>query len=207
MLIGDSWVPVDGAIVAEGAADAARFAFERGSLAGGPSELTNSAGARLYGAISVRVLAYQLSGARQVTLDTSAAPYVVRGSRYRNAHLGIDLVRPSGSRFTELDETWPSMTIVAVANRSSDTVRVRSLYRDPWVMPAEDARARVTASGAAPTGTPVRVRDRTGWIGGRRGHAVLAIPNGGETVTVEATGPDASALVLRVAGGLVLHPR
>src|SRR5207302_6737384 len=73
VLIGDEWVPIDAAIVAEGSADAARFAFAWTALAEGPSSLSNSAGSRLYGAISARVLGVDVRGRGTLNIDSTAA--------------------------------------------------------------------------------------------------------------------------------------
>jgi hypothetical protein len=166
--------------------------------------MTNSAGARLYGTISASVLAYRLAGRSLVTVDSSAAPYVIRGNSYSNSHLSLRMSKPTDFVFTALDETWPSMTVVAVAHAHGDTVRVESRYRDPWFTADEDARRRAAADSSSGPLTRVQAAGRSAWLRSGRRDAVIAMPNGGETLILRATGADATALVQRAASWLTL---
>src|SRR5262249_22598564 len=184
ILIGNTWVGVDGALVPNTSVDAARFAFAHASLAGGPGELTNSAGAQLYGRLAADVLGYQVEGEPFVTTRGGAAPYRIQADRYINASLSVELRKPAGFHFIELDETWPAMTIVSIADDAGDTVRVSSIYRAPWIEAA-------TAAGQSRVATTRR--------------ATLAVPNGGETIVVDAAGPASRRALEQVRAGLALR--
>jgi transglutaminase-like putative cysteine protease len=134
VLVGGDWIPIDAAIVARGPADAARFAFAWSSMADGPGSLTSGAAVELYGRLRATVESFTIAGARRdVPLD--AKPYVVDGDRYVNEWLGIEVTKPAGFRFVELDETWPSNTIVGM-ERGAERVRVVASLRAPWELDA-----------------------------------------------------------------------
>src|SRR6185436_14776037 len=122
VLVGDEWIALDAAIVGSGPADAARFAFAWSSLADGPGSLSAGPGAALYGRLAATVESFTISGTSR-TVGVDAKPYVVSGDRYRNSWMGIELIKPSGFRFTELDATWPAMTVVAMEGESGKRVR------------------------------------------------------------------------------------
>jgi hypothetical protein len=200
VLLDGRWTPVDGAIVGDGSADAARFAFAWTSLADGPGAFTASPGARLYGAIRAKVLAWRVAGERAVDADTAAPPYTIAEGVYRNASLGLEVASRAGERFVALDETWPDMTVLGITTTGGDTVLVRSYDRPPWSAPMQDARAR--AAGGLAAGAAVHrvaVSGRPCILGASPGSATLAMPDGSETLTITAAGPDAEARVREVA--------
>jgi len=130
VLVGDDWIPIDAAIVARGPADAARFAFAWSSMTDGPGSLTSGAAVELYGRLGATVERFTIAGARH-DVPRDAKPYVIDGDRYVNEWLGLELTKPAGFRFVELDETWPSKTIVGM-ERGSERVRVVASLQAPW---------------------------------------------------------------------------
>ena len=138
VLVGDDWIPLDAALVSDGAADAARFAFAWSSLADGPGRLSGPA-TRLYGRLRARVESFAIGGNRR-DVPADAAPYVIDGDRYRNEWLGFEVTKPAGFEFVELDETWPSATVVAMT-RGEERVRILLKSRRPWVPAATDIGA------------------------------------------------------------------
>ena len=130
VLVGNDWVPIDAALVSDGPADAARFAFAWSSLAGGPGELTSGPATQLYGRLRARVEGFTIDGTRR-DVAAGAAPYGIEGDRYRNDWLGLEITKPAGFRLVELDETWPSATVVAM-ERGAERVRVLLEPRRPW---------------------------------------------------------------------------
>jgi len=130
VLVGEDWIPIDAAIVARGPADAARFAFAWSSMADGPGSLTSGPALELYGKLRATVESFTVAGSRRdVPPDTK--PYVIEGDRYLNEWLGMEVTKPAGFRFVELDETWPSKTIVGM-ERGTERVRVLLSLRAPW---------------------------------------------------------------------------
>ena len=61
VMVGDDWIPIDGAIVARGPADAARFAFAWSSLADGPGSLTSGAAVEMYGRVRATVESFTIA--------------------------------------------------------------------------------------------------------------------------------------------------
>lgn len=134
VLVGDDWIPIDAALVSDGAADAARFAFAWSSLAEGPGPLTSGAALELYGRLRARVESFTVAGVRR-DVPSGAAAYVVDGDRYRNDWLGLELTKPAGFRFVELEETWPAATVVGM-ERGRERIRVLLKPRRPWALGA-----------------------------------------------------------------------
>lgn len=132
--VGDEWIPIDAAIVGDGPADAARIAFAWSSLADGPGSLTSGAAAQLYGRLRARIESFDVAGVRR-RVPPDARPYVLAGDRYINDWLGIEVIKPAGFRFADLDETWPSRTILAF-EKGTERVRLLARPRAPWAAPA-----------------------------------------------------------------------
>jgi hypothetical protein len=84
----------------------------------------------LYGRLRATVESFTIAGSRR-DVPPDAKPYVVDGDRYVNDWLGIEVTKPAGFRFVELDETWPSNTIVGM-ERGAERVRVVASLRAPW---------------------------------------------------------------------------
>ena len=128
--VGEDWIPIDAAIVARGPSDAARFAFAWSSMAEGPGSLTSGPALELYGRLRATVQSFTVAGARR-DVPPDAKPYVIEGNRYVNEWLGLEVAKPAGFQFVELDETWPSKTVVGM-ERGNERVRVLLSLRAPW---------------------------------------------------------------------------
>lgn len=203
VFVGDEWIALDAAIVGSGPADAARFAFAWSSLAEGPGSLSAGPGAALYGRLAATVESFTIGGVSR-TVGASATPYVVSGDRYRNPWMGIELVKPAGFRFSELDATWPAMTVVSMEGGAGERVRVVSKLRTPWVAPAEHAMQELTRVVPHGMAREVKVGGRWGWMREQGGRAVLAVPVGPETWVIEIDGTNAGTLLQRLATSLGL---
>lgn len=134
---GREWIAVDGAVPANGPSDAARFAFAWSSLAGGPGSLTSGAAVQLYNDLRATVERYEIAGVPR-DVPPGARPWLVEGDRYRNEWLGLEVVKPQGFEFVQLDETWPSATVVGM-RRGDEVVRVQHRLLRPGQAPQSDA--------------------------------------------------------------------
>jgi len=179
VLAGDRWVPLDAAIVASGAADAARFAFQASSLREGAGALNTGGALQMFGQIDLQVLGYALEGGERVAVPPDAKPYRVEGDLYRNTGLGIELRKPAGFRFVDLDGVWPEKTLVGMAGPAGERITLESHRRYPWE--GEEA-----------------VRERLA------GEGAVVFPRAGEAWLLRAEGPGAAALVKALAEGLRL---
>ena len=199
VLAGDEWLPLDGAIVASGTADAARFAFVASSLKEGPGLLTAGPSLQLFGQIEARVLGYALEGGERMAVAEDARPYTVADDVYRNTGLGIELRKPAGFRFVDLDGVWPEDTLVGMAGANGEKITLESHSRMPW----EDAEAAAWRR-LEPNGNRgrIEVAGRAGYLVEGDGRAAVAIPGADSVWVLRAEGPDAAALVKRVAAGL-----
>ena len=112
LLIGDQWIPVDGALYAPGAADAARFSVFTSSLEGGAAGTLGGLG-QVLGNVDIQILEYTVDGTKTV-VDENAKPYSIDGDTYRNPWIGLTVVAPSGFHFTGFDLAWPQTTVVAM---------------------------------------------------------------------------------------------
>ena len=89
----------------------------------------------MYGRLRATVESFTIAGLRR-DVPPDAKPYVIDGDRYVNEWLGLTATKPAGFRFVELDETWPSRTVVGM-ERGTERVRLQLESRDPW---APDAK-------------------------------------------------------------------
>lgn len=114
VLIGDSWIPMDAAIVAPAQADAARLGFNAVSMREGAGSLSGGAGQQLFGQVDIRVLEYGGADGTKISVPDSAAPYRTAGDLYENPWLGLTLKKPSTFTFTKLDSVWPDPVLIAL---------------------------------------------------------------------------------------------
>lgn len=201
VLAGDQWLPIDAAIVASGTADAARFAFIASSMREGPSFM-NGPGLQLFGQLDVRVLGYAREGSERVAVAEDAQPYTVAGDLYRNTGLGIELRKPAGFRFVDLDGVWPESTLVGLAGSDGDKASLQSHRRWPW----EDAEAAAWKSLQSLISDGrrghLKVAGKDAWLLEGEGRAAIAIPGSEVVWILAAEGPRAADLVRQTAAGL-----
>lgn len=201
VLVGEDWVPFDAAIVGPGSADAARFAFLATSLRDGAGDFSAGPGLQMYGQIDVRVLGYAIDGQPRQAVDAEARPYTVSGDVYRNPGLGIELRKPAGFRWVDLDGVWPEKVLAGMAGDGGERIVLESRSRFPWeedegaVWKELDARV----PGGRHRNLQVDGR-RACWIEGD-GKAAVALAEGEEVWTLAAEGPGAAARLREAAAG------
>ena len=105
--VGESWLPLDAAVVGPGVADAARVAVGSSSLYEGAGSLTGGGASRILGRVGIRVLGYTGADGKSVEVPEDAKPYSIDGDVYRNPWLGLQLAKPKGFAFGRLDAVWP----------------------------------------------------------------------------------------------------
>lgn len=204
ILAGDRWIPLDGAVISEGPADAARFAFLRSSLKGGVGRLGMGPAASMYGQIDVDVVEYQVAGKPARQVPAGGVPYEVDGDVFRDRELGLRLVKPEGFRFTGLDSVWPETTIVGLEGPGGTRASLKQSARRYWEDPESSSLERLESV--------VRGGRRgEALLGGRRavtletpGRAGLALAVDGDIWILTVEGPGAPDLLRRLAGGLTL---
>lgn len=132
VLIDDQWIALDGAIPSQGAADAARFAFQWSSLNDGAAEFNAGPAVQLFGQINARVRAYRVAGQQTVELDAGQAAISVDDSQFVDHGLGVSWQAPAGMRFVDYDRTWPDNLVVALTDDNGLRVELRELTRHWW---------------------------------------------------------------------------
>lgn len=204
VLVGEAWIPLDAAVVADGPADAARFAFVRTSLEEGPGPLNLGPAAQMFGQIDARLLELGWADGTRRILPADAAPYTLDGDRFRDTGLGVGLARPAGFTFTDLDAVWPDDTVVAVTGPQGGEAHLAVRRRLPWADP--EAAAREELARLVPGGepAPAEAAGRPALRAEGDGRAALAVPGSEETWLLVAEGPDAAGLLDRLAAGLEL---
>ncbi|HEY4589283.1 MAG TPA: transglutaminase-like domain-containing protein, partial [Thermoanaerobaculia bacterium] len=201
VLVGDDWVPFDAAIVGPGSADAARFAFLATSLRDGAGEFSTGPALQMYGRIDVRILGYAVDGQPRQKIDAEARPYVVSGDLYRNAGLGIELKKPAGFRWVDLDGVWPETVLAGMAGDHGERIVLESRSRFPW---EEDESAVWKALDARVPGgrhQRLQVTGRAAYWTEGDGKAAVALADGEEVWTLAAEGPEAAARLREAAAG------
>ena len=131
VMIGEEWIPLDAAIVNEGAADATRLALVASSLAEGPGSLSIGAAQQVFGQIGIEVMEFDTAG-KTIVVPAGAEAFSTEGDVYANPWLGIRLTKPSGFKFGRLDAIWPDPTVVALEGPSGETAVLEQHQIYPW---------------------------------------------------------------------------
>jgi hypothetical protein len=204
VLAGEDWLPIDAAVVADGPADAARFAFQRTSFEEGPGPLNLGPAVQMFGQLDARLLELGWDDGTRRILPAEAVPYTLEGDRFRDTGLGVGLALPAGFTFTDLDAVWPDDTVVAVTSPKGQEARLTVRRRLPWADPEAAAREELArlVPGAEPA--PAEAAGRSALRAEGEGRAALAVAGSEETWLLVAEGPDAPALLDRLAAGLEL---
>lgn len=202
VLVGKDWIPFDAALVGPGTADAARFAFLSSSLREGVGTLNTGPAVQMFGQIDVRVLGYAVEGKPRQVVSEEARPYSVAGDVYRNPGLGIELTKPAGLRFVDLDGVWPETVLVGLAGAEGEKASLASYTRLPWE--EDEAAVWKALDRQVPGGRHGRLQiaGRAAYLAEKDGKAVLALPDGEEVWLLQAEGGDAGARVRKLAAGL-----
>lgn len=186
------WLPLDAAAPSGGTADAARIALGRDALDAGSAALL-SAFSQVVGRAKLHVIGYAAAGAPLVRVDESAQPYRVDGARYTNPGLGLSLDAPPGYRFTQMDAIYPDRTLLAIEGPGGRVSLGESVVWPGRDAMAEQARALKLSGPAACVARKIAGRAACSAPAG------IAFSDGGSLFILEATGPEASALLDRVA--------
>lgn len=201
VLVGETWVPLDAALVGPGVADAARFAILDSSLRDGVGPLNSGPALQMFGHIGVRVLGYAADGGGRQTVAGDARAYTVTGDVYRNSELGIELAKPAGLRFVDLDGVWPETTLVGVAGENAKA-SLESRARFPWEADEPAAWKRLETVVPGGRRSRLQVAGRTAYLVEGDGKAAVALPGHEEVWLLSAEGKGAPALVRQLAAGL-----
>jgi len=125
VLIGNEWVPIDGALYAPGAADAARFSVFDSSLEDGTLAGIASLG-QLFGNVDISILEYTVAG-KTVHVPPDAKPYTIQGNTYHNPWIGITVKKPDTYSFSGFDLKWPQTTLIAMDGPQKQRIEVHNL--------------------------------------------------------------------------------
>ncbi len=131
ILVGDDWIPIDAAIVAEGVADAARLSLSTASMYEGAGSL-GGAGPQLFGRIDIRILEYAAADGKKITVPEGTNPHQVRGDIYENPWLGLTLKKPADFKFAKLDAVWPDPAVVSLEGPGGKKAELQQHYLVPW---------------------------------------------------------------------------
>lgn len=194
------WVPLDAALPSPGAADPARIAIARSSLAEGPGGSLLAA-QKFFGYVTVEVLEFRLKG-RIFKIVQNQPLFEVKDNRYWNPGLQLGLRAPDGFTFAELDGVWPDRTLLALKGTDSQVVR---LFQEGW-FPAENLekhlldRLKKEVNGGRQIQLRVWGRKRPALVSAEK--SALAILNGTDLFVVVASGKNSEQLLAGVAAAL-----
>ena len=201
VLIGDQWIPIDGALYAPGPADAARFSVFTGSLEGGTVGTLGGLG-ELLGNIDIKILEYTVGG-RKTVVDENASPYSIEGNTYRNPWIGLSVVAPSGFHFTGFDLAWPQTTVVAMDGPESQRIEI---HNESASLPtsASDRDKLLRKDGIVGPVSSRRIAGRMVAFAESKQAAGMILEQGGSVWLVKATGAHAMVLLDQVASSMRL---
>jgi transglutaminase-like putative cysteine protease len=131
ILVGKEWIPLDAAIVNDGAADATRFYFVASSLAEGLGDLALGAAQQIFGQVGIEIMEYEIAKKTHIVPE-GAKPYEAAGNRYENPWLGIKIDKPKDFKFGSLDAIWPDPSVVEVEGPAGVKAVLEQLTIYPW---------------------------------------------------------------------------
>ena len=205
--IGDSWIPLDAAIVAPAQADAARIGFSAISLYEGAGSLGGGAGQQLFGQIDIRILEYAGADGEKVGVPDGAASYRTSGDLYENSWLGLAFRKPPAFAFSKLDAVWPDPVLVGLSGPDGAKAELMQSSLLPW------KDYDVTASEFIRR-LKIEARTEIGQWNGRprfsaagRDKAVMIIVDEPEVWIMFVEGKDAPNLLDELAAGLTLDKK
>jgi transglutaminase-like putative cysteine protease len=202
---GDRWVALDGALPSTGAADAARFACVRSSMADGAGSMVNALG-RIAGNVRVGVVEYEAGSVRTV-VPADAPGFTIDGDVYRNPWLRLEVRKPAGFSFAETHAVYPDSTVVAIEGTDGRGVRLRQ-HAAPARADDDESTARVFRRlGFSGQPAPAMIAGRTVLMIEADDCAGLAFVDGPDLWVLTAEGRDAGALVRQAAEQVTIRPR
>lgn len=194
------WIPLDAALPSPGAADPARIAIVRSSLAEGPGASLVAA-QKFFGYVTVEVMQFSLKG-RTFKIVQNQPLYEINGNRYWNPGLQLGLRAPNGFNFAELDAVWPNRTLLALKGPDGQVVR---LLQEGW-FPSQDLgkylleRLRKEVNGGSEIHIRVWGRKRPALVSAEK--SALAILNGMDLFIIVADGRNSEQWLKEVASVL-----
>ncbi len=201
VLIGNKWIPIDGALYSPGPADAARFSCFTGSLEENTISEMNSL-AQLFGNVDVKILEYTVGG-KHVRVPPDAKPFTVRGDTFTNSWLGVSVMKPRGFHYSAFDLAWPLTTVVVMEGPGGQRIELKN----------ESASLPTGGSDTLKLIEDIGLRShaRRRVIGGRtvqfshvRNQAVAVLGGKGSLWLVQASGPAAGRNLVQVVGSIKL---
>ena len=205
ILIGESWIPLDAAIVAQGVADAGRLYFIASSLYEGAGSLAGGgAGQQVFGQVDIKILGYAGPDGKKVTVPEAARPYSITGDLYANQWLGLELLKPADSKFAKLDLAWPETTVAVIEGPKGEKVVLEEHYLFPWKAPQDSAREILDRLNIPGKAREQKVSGRLAMILEAKTKAAMVIIDKPEAWVLIAEGNDAPKWLARAAAGLKL---
>ncbi|MFZ0806076.1 MAG: transglutaminase-like domain-containing protein, partial [Candidatus Sulfotelmatobacter sp.] len=193
--IGNSWIPIDGALYSPGAADAARFSFFTSALEDGTLDGVGGLG-QLFSNVDVKILQYTVGG-KSVDVAEGAPAFTVSGNDYRNPWIGLSIRKPPSFKFGDLGAAWPQGDLVSMEGARGETIKVKNLSAS---LPTGefDLRQEFAEEGIRGKSAPVMIDGRKGTLvsSGHKAEAVLV--SGGNIWAITSAGPHAKALLEQV---------
>jgi hypothetical protein len=192
VFLGGRWIPFDGAVPADGPADAGHLAFQHLSLKEGAGALSSGAALQLFGQIEARVLSFQVEGGEARQVGEESRPYTVSGDLYRNPGLGLELAKPEGYAFAGLDGVWPERALLKLASPEGAKVTLEHLNLTPWGSFQEQMEAALSAEVPGGERVDLAIAGAEGTVHGlaSRERAVAAFAVGGDAWLLRAEGKD-----------------
>jgi len=203
--IGESWIPIDAAIVAQGVADAGRLYFIASSLYEGAGSLAGGgAGQQVFGQVDIKILEYAGPDGKKVTVPEAARPYSINGDLYANQWLGLELLKPPDSKFAKLDLVWPETTVAVIEGPKGEKVELQEHYLLPWKAPQDSAREILDRLNIRGKAREQKVSGRPAIILEAKTKAAMVIIDKPEAWVLIAEGNEAPKWLARAAAGLKL---
>lgn len=200
VMIGESWVPLDAAVVNADAADATRVSLAASSLAEGIGEITLGAAQQVFGQVGIEILEYQ-AGGKAISVPATSKPYSIAGDWYDNPWLGIRLAKPAGFKFVHADAVWPDPTVIGLDGPAGEKVVLEQQDLYPWEEPDKAVWEKLEQI--------IEKGNRDRLKIGKEGAPVLDSPDGQESATaitrgleawiIRAEGKDAPLVLRRIA--------
>ena len=205
ILIGESWIPIDAAIVAQGVADAGRLYFIASSLYEGAGSLASGgAGQQIFGQVDIKILEYAGADGKKVIVPEAARPYSISGDLYANPWLKLELRKPSDSKFAKLDGVWPDTTLAVIEGPKGEKVELQEYYLMPWKAPQDSARDILSRLNIKGKEREQKVAGRPAVFLEAEKKAAMVVIDKPEAWVLIAAGADAPKWLARVAAGFKL---
>jgi transglutaminase-like putative cysteine protease len=196
VLIGDEWIPIDGALYTPGPADAARFsvfdsALEDGTL-GGIASL-----GQLFGNVDISILEYTVAG-KTVRVPPDARPYTIEGNTYRKPWIGITVKKRDSYSFSGFDLKWPQTTLIAMYGPQKQRIEIHNLSVSLPTSPS-DVNKIFEEEGIQGNVSKVRMGRYEGSIISSPDKTALLMQEGGSVWMLTAAGANSKGDLLKVA--------